>query len=32
MLTAAFKPERGTLRWPSLVAAMELALGAPRAA
>jgi hypothetical protein len=32
MLTAAFKSERGTLRWPSLMAAMELALGAPGAA
>jgi hypothetical protein len=28
MLAAAFKPERGTLRWPSLMAAMVLALGA----
>jgi hypothetical protein len=28
MLTAAFKSERGTLRWPSLMAAMKLALGA----
>jgi len=32
MLAAAFKPERGTLRWPSLMAAMGLALGAPGAA
>jgi hypothetical protein len=32
MFTAAFKSERGTLRWPSLMAAMELALGAPRGA
>jgi hypothetical protein len=31
MLTAAFKSERGTLIWPSLMAAMKLALGAPGA-